>query len=138
MARRGYDQLYVVLEGPEQDDVEKTAARVVGYAALRGEQDPRVLVSGAAALCLLGQSEDAKRLVAAVMDGPVDVPTEMFSAAMILGRMRFRIQDLIEYLNRRFRFGFEFSPEFLKYCDPMDLKTYPRIETTRKNLPNQQ
>ncbi len=36
--RRGYDQLYVALEGPELLDMDETQTRVVGYAATRGEQ----------------------------------------------------------------------------------------------------
>ena len=38
LERRGYDQLYVALEGPELLDMHETQTRVVGYAAARGEQ----------------------------------------------------------------------------------------------------
>ena len=36
--RRGYDQLYVALEGPQQLELGEISTRIVGYAVTRGEQ----------------------------------------------------------------------------------------------------
>jgi len=36
--RRGYDQLYVALDGPEQLELGEISTRIVGYAAIKGEQ----------------------------------------------------------------------------------------------------
>jgi hypothetical protein len=43
--RRGYDQVYVALEGPEQLELGEISTRIVGYAVTRGEQIVELMAS---------------------------------------------------------------------------------------------
>jgi hypothetical protein len=92
---------------------------------LRKEEDLRVVVCGAQALCLLADTAEAKPLVAMGL-AECCHPLVLYGNPLVPKRFAISTCELAEYLNRRFKLGLDVPAECYKYYTPIDEDIYPR------------